>query len=53
MVLLKPSFFCLNKMTDAPKFNRLDEKTEPPKREGYTAKFTSTGWKYNKIVSDE
>ena len=41
-------------MTDATlKFNRLDEKTEPPKKEGYTAKFTSTGWKYNKIVSDE
>ena len=51
---MKPSFFCLNKMTEtAPKFNRLDEKTEPPKREGYTAKFSSTGWKYNKIVSEE
>ena len=53
MVLLKPSFFCLNKMTDAPKFDRLNKDIEPPKKEGYTAKFTSTGWKYNKIVSEE
>ena len=40
-------------MTDAPKFDRLNKDIEPPKKEGYTAKFTSTGWKYNKIVSDE
>ena len=50
---MNESFFCLNKMTDAPKFDRLNKDIIPPPKEGYTAKFSSTGWKYNKIVSDE
>ena len=35
------------------KFDRLNKDVVPPVKEGYVSKFTTTGWRYIKVVSED